>query len=470
MTQILIVDDEPSICWGLRRLLAEEGHRVTVAASAEEGLRAAREQRPDAVFLDVRLPGMDGITALEHFRELHAELPIVVMTAFGNLQTAVQAVSAGVVEYLPKPFDLDDAVALVRRVVRPAAAPLKPSTTSSEVSAPDVLIGSSRAMQEVFKQIALAAGSDVSVLITGESGTGKELVARAIHRHSRRREQALLPVSLAALNPTVIESELFGHVRGAFTGADVERSGVFELAAGGTVFLDEIGDVPMGMQVKLLRTIERKEVQRVGDARPRTVDFRVVAATHRDLQALIASEQFRDDLYYRLSVYRIELPPLRERAEDIPELAQHFLRQCQPDAASLTFHPDALTELQTREWRGNVRELRNVVERAAIVARGREIGPESLIAAEPSASGEASIDDQLRSVVRRWTQSELAGEDANDPLHERLLQIVEPELLSETLAAHSGNRAAAADRLGIHRATLRQKLRRYEDGESDQGK
>ncbi|MCA9055478.1 MAG: sigma-54-dependent Fis family transcriptional regulator, partial [Planctomycetaceae bacterium] len=215
---------------------------------------------------------------------------------------------------------------------------------------------------------------------------------------------------------------------------------------------------------------QEREIERVGSNERIPLDLRIVAATKVDLADAARRGRFRDDLYYRLSVYRIELPPLRERAEDIPELAQHFLRQCQPDAASLTFHPDALTELQTREWRGNVRELRNVVERAAIVARGREIGPESLIAAEPSASGEASIDDQLRSVVRRWTQSELAGEDANDPLHERLLQIVEPELLSETLAAHSGNRAAAADRLGIHRATLRQKLRRYEDGESDQGK
>jgi two-component system nitrogen regulation response regulator GlnG len=244
VSHILIIDDEPSICWSLRRLLAEEGHDVDVASSAEDGLRRAERRRPDALFLDVRLPGMDGLSAVEHVRRICGDIPIVVMTAFGSLETAVRAISSGVVEYLPKPFELDETVTLVRRILRPAGKSPTEHSSAAEAVDGDALIGTSRAMQEVFKQIALAAASDVPVLITGESGTGKELVARAIHRHSRRSELAFLPVSLAALSPTVVESELFGHVRGAFTGAETERTGVFESVQGGTVLLDEIGDVP----------------------------------------------------------------------------------------------------------------------------------------------------------------------------------------------------------------------------------
>jgi DNA-binding NtrC family response regulator len=466
MKHVLIVDDEPTICWAFRKLLSTAGCDVSVASSAEEGWELARRRRPDVILLDVRLPGMDGLTALQRFRDTLGDVPIVVMTAFGSLETAVRAISSGVVEYLPKPFDLDQAAALVQRLLTPVGAPAAGTETAAEareVPESDLLVGSSPAMQQVFKQIALAAASDVPVLMTGESGVGKELVARAIHRHSRRREAPFLPVSLPALSPSVVESELFGHVRGAFTGAEGDRAGVLELVAGGTVLLDEIGDVPPELQVKLLRAIERKEVQRVGDARLRTVDFRVIAATHRDLPALIAAGRFREDLFYRLSVFQIHIPPLRERRDDVPQLARHFLRQCQQRDRSKTFTPAALEELLARSWRGNVRELRNAVEHAAIVARGREIGPEAFPPALGVPESPRSIEAELRSVTRRWTQSELSASDPQTavPLHERLLQIVEPELLRETLSAQGGNRAATAERLGVHRATLRQKLRRY---------
>lgn len=466
MSHILIVDDEPAICWGFRRLLTEEGHQVSIAASAEEGLRSAATRAPDAILLDVRLPGMDGLSAVEHFRSTCGDVPIIVMTAFGSLETAVRAVSSGVTEYLPKPFELEDAVSLIRRVVVPRSGTgpvaTEPEATQAE-GALDTIIGSSRGMQEVFKQIALAAGSDVPVLITGESGAGKELVARAIHRHSRRSAGPLLPVSLAALSPAVVESELFGHVRGAFTGAEADRAGVFELAGRGTVFLDEIGDVPPAVQVKLLRTLERKEVQRVGDARLQAVDFRVIAATHRNLQELIADGTFREDLFYRLSVFQISLPPLRERRDDIPLLARHFLALSQQTDAPRSFHPDALHELLQRPWRGNVRELRNAVEHAAIVTRGREIGPEAFPAPLGGPRAPGSVDEELRSVTRSWAQSAVvqASTVGTAPLYERLLEVVEPELLREVLAACGGNRAAAAERLGMHRATLRQKLRRF---------
>lgn len=464
MKHVLIVDDEPTICWAFRKLLSGEGCDVSVASSAEEGWELARRRRPDVILLDVRLPGMDGLTAVQRFRETAGDVPIVVMTAFGSLETAVRAISSGVVEYLPKPFDLDQAAALVHRLLTPPseAAPTRESVSDAVgVTDRDLLVGSSPAMQQVFKQIALAAASDVPVLITGESGVGKELAARAIHRHSRRCAAPFLPVSLPALSPSVVESELFGHVRGAFTGAEGDRAGVFELVAGGTVLLDEIGDVPPEVQVKLLRAIERKEVQRVGDARLRTVDFRVIAATHRDLPALIETGRFREDLFYRLSVFQIRIPPLRERRDDIPPLARHFLQHCQERGRN--FSPAAVEELLARPWRGNVRELRNAVEHAAIVARGREIGPEAFPAALGSPEPPLSVEEELRSITRRWAQAELSasGRPAPLPMHERLLQIVEPELLRETLAAHGGNRAATAERLGMHRATLRQKLRRY---------
>ncbi len=466
MKHVLIVDDEPTICWAFRKLLSAEGCDVSVASSAEEGWELARRRRPDVILLDVRLPGMDGLTALPRFRETAGDVPIVVMTAFGSLETAVRAISSGVVEYLPKPFDLDQAAALVHRLLMSAQEEATEGESVPDalgVTDRDLLVGSSPATQQVFKQIALAAASDVPVLITGESGVGKELVARAIHRHSRRRAAPLLPVSLPAMSLSVVESELFGHVRGAFTGAEGDRAGVLELASGGTVLLDEIGDVPPELQVKLLRAIERKEVQRVGDARLRTVDFRVIAATHRDLPGLIESGRFREDLFYRLSVFQIRIPPLRERRDDIPQLARHFLLQCQERDRGKTFTPAALEELLARPWRGNVRELRNAVEHAAIVARGREIGPEAFPPALGAPESPRSIEEELRSVTRRWAQSELSAGDRSAPLpmHERLLQVIEPELLRETLSAHGGNRAATAERLGMHRATLRQKLRRY---------
>ncbi len=330
MSHVLIVDDEPSICWGFRELLTDDGHEVSIASSAEEALDIAAETTPDAVILDVRLPGRDGLSAIKDLRQRIGDVPIIVVTAFGNLQTAVRAVEEGAYDYLSKPFDLEQAAEILRRALRRPAQPResRDSYTQSidEPAAQGTLIGSSLAMQAVFKQIALVAASDVPVLITGESGTGKELVAHAIHAHGRRKAAPFVPVCLAALSEGVLESELFGHVRGAFTGADRDRQGLLELADGGTVLLDEIGDVPLPVQVKLLRAIEQREVTPVGHTRPRQVDFRVVAATNRPLAELVAKGEFREDLYYRLGVFHIHLPPLRARTDDIPVLAAHFLR------------------------------------------------------------------------------------------------------------------------------------------------
>ena len=329
MSHVLIVDDEESICWALRRLMSESGHRVTVASSAEDAFDHVTHELPDVVMLDIRLPGMDGLEALGRLQRLGPQTPIIIMTAFGNLKTAVAALSNGAFDYLVKPFDLEQAATVVARALsRPAEMARSAAAVGNNVD--DELLGRSAAMQEVFKRIALVAPTDASVLITGESGTGKELVARAIHRHSTRCATPMVPVNLAALSPTLVESELFGHARGAFTGAAAARQGLLELADGGTVFFDEAGDIPASVQVKLLRVLEQHEVTPVGETQPRASAFRVIAATNRDLRAEIRRGAFREDLYFRLAVFEIALPPLRERVDDIPQLAERFLAGALP--------------------------------------------------------------------------------------------------------------------------------------------
>ncbi|MGE5195348.1 MAG: sigma-54-dependent transcriptional regulator [Deltaproteobacteria bacterium] len=471
MSTVLIVDDEPAICWAFREALTDDGHSVRVIPSGEEALKLTdRGWRPDVVVMDVRLPGIDGLSAMRALRERIGTTPVVVITAFGSLETAVRAIEEGAFDYLIKPFDLDQAVEVLRRALDStyAAADAIESHADAASSIPpsDTFVGSSPAMQRVFKQIALVASSDVGVLITGESGTGKELVARAIHRHSLRRKGPFVPVCIPALNPGLIESELFGHARGSFTGAAEDRTGLFELAAGGTLLLDEIADVPAPLQVKLLRTIEQREIFAVGAALPRTIDVRILAATNRPLPELIAAKAFREDLYFRLGAFQIHLPPLRDRREDIPALAEHFLRQIRPaqDAAPWKI-PDALrVELCARPWAGNVRELRNAIEHAAIVARGGEIRPEHLPSpVSMSSAAQVTSADRAREVIAGWTTDEAADlGTADDPqLYERFLQLAEPPLLEAVLRHCAGNRAAAAHLLGLHRATLRQKMRRH---------
>jgi two-component system nitrogen regulation response regulator GlnG len=463
MSHVLIVDDEPSICWAFREFLTEEGHEVSIAASAEEALAIAERHRPDAVVMDVRLPGMDGLTAMECLNRRIGDVPVIVITAFGSLETAVQAIAQGAFDYLPKPFDLEQAAAVVQR----ALASLRPSV--APVAAPPQplgsLVGSSAAMQRVFKQIALVAASDVPVLITGESGTGKELVARAIHRHSPRAGGPFVPVSLAAFSAGLVESELFGHVRGAFTGSTQDRPGVFELAQGGTVLLDEIADISVALQVKLLRAIEQREILPVGDARPHPTNLRILAATNRPLPELIAAGEFREDLYFRLSVFHIPLPPLRERRDDISLLAQHFLRSFKPDAGERQLSAEVCRELSARSWVGNVRELRNAIEHAVIVARGDEIRVEHLPLPNPLPGEMAvSLEQRLQGLITQWAADaglEKRGDASEASLYERFMQCVETPLLQAVLAQCGDNRAAAAERLGLHRATLRQKLKRY---------
>ena len=464
MPSVLIIDDEEPIAWALRRAFEREKYRVRVAATAEDGLAKARQELPDVVFLDVRLPGMDGLAALGELRKIAPDAAAIVITAHGNLNTAVKAVEGGAFDYLAKPFDLALALEAARRAITRAApesgGSRPPLAEEVDLSA-DAIIGRSAAMQTVFKRIALVAPTAACVLISGESGTGKELVARAVHAHSPRRAKSFLPVHLAALNPNLVESELFGHTKGAFTGAERSREGLLSLASGGSVFLDELADIPLPVQAKLLRVLERQEVIPVGSGEPQPVDVRIVSATHADLSAAVAEGRFRADLFYRLNVYPIHLPPLRDRVDDIPALAEHFLRRFGIAKPSAVLSLETVAFLKARPWPGNVRELRNALEHAAIEARGGALRPEHF--PEPvSGSGPLGIAERLCSLVVEWVR-ETIGQSTGEPvdLYQQLLDTVEPALLDEVLRQLEGNRLAAARWLGLARATVRKMIRKY---------
>ncbi|HVJ67494.1 MAG TPA: sigma-54 dependent transcriptional regulator, partial [Caulifigura sp.] len=414
------------------------------------------------VLLDVRLPGMDGISAMPQLRKMFGPIPIVVMTAFGDLQTAVRAVESGAADYLCKPLNADDVTSLIGRILAQDRTEPRVAAPRRTAAPEGSLIGQSSAMQKVFKKIALAATTEVPVLITGPSGTGKELIARAIHQHGGRRSQPFVPVCLPALSPGLVEAELFGHERGTFTGADSQRIGLLEAAASGSVFLDEIGDTPLELQVKLLRSIEYHEVTPVGGVRPRHVDFRVIAATNQPLETLVQLGRFRADLFYRLNVFVIEAPALCDRRDDIPLLSEYFLAgiEC---GRSCVIGDDAMTQLMKRPWHGNVREFRNAIEHAAVLARGGVILPEHL--PPPSEARDPYRDGgQLSRCIVDWTDDEFPENiDASDAeladLYSRFLSTVEKPLLEATLERCNGNQTTAATILGIHRSTLRQKLR-----------
>ena len=463
---VLIVDDEEAVCWALGRALGREGYKATVAASAELALAAVDRQRPDVVILDIRLPGMDGLTALGRLRERLPEVPVIVVTAFGNLDSAVKAVEGGAFEYLTKPFDLSQALDAVSRALQRHLPDAEPPGTEAESAdgreqaPPEEFVGRSPAIQAVFKRIALVAAHEACVLISGESGTGKELVARALHRHSKRRHGPFLPVHVGALNPNLVESELFGHVRGAFTGATQSRPGLLALADGGTVFLDEVADIPPPVQVKLLRVLEQNEVFPVGSSQPQSLNIRILSATNQDLAHRVAEGHFRHDLFFRLNVFQVELPPLRERKEDIPLLAEHFLVRF--GARARTLPPETVGFLQSLPWFGNVRELRNALEHAAIIARGGPLRPEHF----PRFSGDPSLanpSEQLAGMVRRWAADRIrsAGNGAPSDLYDHLLCCVEPALLEEVMRRVQDNRWVAAQWLGLNRATVRKKLKIY---------
>ncbi|MBC7985747.1 MAG: nitrogen regulation protein NR(I) [Sphingomonadaceae bacterium] len=460
MSSVLLADDDDAIRTVVREKLRREGHRVETVGSIAEMRRALDQAMPDVLVTDVVFPDGNGLEFLAELFDRDPLVPVIVLSAQNTLTTAVQATERGAFEYLPKPFDLDE----LARAVADACA--KRGARPAEFEAPSgeelPLIGRSAAMQEVYRVIARVVANDLTVLILGESGTGKELVARAIHDLGRRREMPFVAINMAAIPRELIESELFGHERGAFTGAAARTAGKFEQAQGGTLFLDEIGDMPMEAQTRLLRVLQQGEFTTVGGARAIKADLRIVAATHKDLGALIEANQFREDLFYRLNVVPIRLPALRERPEDIGELARHFLeRAAQEGLARKRLAPDAIARLAVQPWPGNVRELENVMMRVAALAREDVITAKVLGAPLAGGGGDAmaSSDAELGGLFERWLAGYLAGGGAPDEgLYERVLAEIEPVLLRMAMAAGGGNQIRAAKLLGINRNTLRKKL------------
>jgi DNA-binding NtrC family response regulator len=442
MSRILIVDDEPAIGWSLRELLSDGGHTVELAASVDAALDACRHLGPDTILLDVRLPGRDGLSAIPDLRALAPGVPVIVMTAFGDLDTAVRAVHAGAFDYLVKPFDLERITEVVDRALAERTG--TQSGAAAQPAAPSArLVGLAPPMQEVFKQIALVAATDLPVLIEGETGTGKELAARAIHDHGGRRERPFVATNLAALAPGIVESELFGHVRGAFTGATADRPGLFELADGGTIFLDEITTASPALQVKLLRVLQERQFEPLGGRDTITIDARVILATNDDLAALVASGRFRADLFWRIAVVTIAMPPLRERADDIPALAAHFLTAAAARAGRRVegFTPRAIEALRAHRWPGNVRELEHAVERAVLLGRDAVVDLPDL----PSTVASGSI-PAAPATHRCGLKHDLAGP--------------ERRLILDALENAGWRRDTAARSLGINRTTLYKKLKR----------
>ena len=463
MAGILIVDDEPTICWGLAELAKHLGHASQTASSAEQAFQLARTFSADVILLDVRLPGIDGLAAMSQLKQLLPAAKIVIMTAHGDLSTAVDAVRQGAFEYIVKPFDTRTIERVLERALTRAEIPQPAAVTKSKE--PNLLIGKTTAMQEVFKRIALVAASDACVFILGESGSGKELVARAIHQYSDRSTSPFVAVNVAALSPTLAESELFGHVRGAFTGAEQHRSGLLVDADGGTLFLDEVADIPLPVQVKLLRALEHGEVLPVGSSKPVRTNFRLVSATHQDLLNKVREGTFRHDLYFRLCTFQINLPPLRDRKADIPLLIAHFYQMLASGSSQGTFTADAINAAQDRPWHGNVRELRNAVEHALIVARQGPILSEHWPAPmQPIAKGAVNdepIEVRLKKLIREWASQRLRSEQEPQTLYDELLQQIEPPLLAAALEKSKGECLGASRWLGMHRTTLRKKMDQY---------
>lgn len=459
---ILLVDDDEAIRTVVAHALRRAGHRVRTAASIAELDREVRHGLPDVLLTDVVLPDGDGIDLAARFALEAPDLPVIVLSARNTLTTAVRANEAGAYDYLPKPFDLDT-------LTRTVAAALKRRGKAAPAEADDEdrslpLIGRSPAMQEVYRVIARVVSNDLTVLVSGESGTGKELVARAIHDLGQRRAGPFVAINMAAIPRDLIEAELFGHERGAFTGAAQRTAGRFEQAAGGTLFLDEIGDMPIDAQTRLLRVLQSGEFTTVGGARTIRADVRIVAATNRDLLHTVASGQFREDLYYRLNVVPILLPALRERRGDIAMLARHFLdRAAESGLPRKTLDDEAVALLEQHDWPGNVRQLENLMRRLAALSRDDRIfAPEIALmlgegATAASAQPDIAIDAAVRGYVDRLARLEPGALD-NGTLYDRLLAEVERPLIEAMLARHGGNQLRAARAIGLNRNTLRKRL------------
>ena len=445
---ILVVDDDADMRELAYDMLKDRGHQVSTAGSGEEALRQLAEEDYAAVLTDLRMKGMQGIELLTQIKHDYPDINVILMTAFGTVETAVEAMKHGASDYLTKPVKKDELIRVVERVIREAALRREVNRLRKEVHREysfHQILGKSKAIQVVFDLIRRVADSPTNVLITGESGTGKELVAKAIHYNSSRKDAPFIPVNCAAIPEQLLESELFGHMRGSFTDAKVDKRGLFEEAQKGTLFLDEISELPLMLQAKILRAIQEKEIRRVGANKPISVDVRIMAATNLNLSEEVKHKRFREDLYYRLNVIELKLPPLRERREDIPLLADAFLRKCGEGAGKTVkgVTEAALAMLIDYTWPGNVRELENVIERAVTLTRGDKISPDDLPPAVQGSRGDRRVLDEAA--------------EKSLPLHE-----IEKEYIKKILEKTGGNKYQAAHALGIDRKTLYRKLAEIE--------
>ena len=455
---VWVIDDDRSIRWVLEKALEKAGIEVRTFSSADGVLEALSGEEPDAIVSDIRMPGMDGITLLERIKAEYPDVPVIIMTAHSDLDSAVSAYHSGAFEYLPKPFDVTEAVDQVQRACR-----LRRERLVEEASVADEtteIIGEAPAMQEAFRAIGRLARSNITVLINGESGTGKELAAQALHRHSPRANGPFIALNMAAIPHDLLESELFGHEKGAFTGAQGRRIGRFEQADGGTLFLDEIGDMPAELQTRLLRVLADGEFYRVGGHEPVKVDVRIIAATHQNLERLVSEGRFREDLFHRLNVIRIHLPSLRERREDIPLLMDHFLKQAAIELGveSKVLLPETAEMLQQFEWRGNVRQLENTARWLTVMGSGREIHPDDLPPElRHSSPGEGPKDGDWRALFKNWVRTALSNGETD--LLGQALPAFESILIQMALEFTGGRRQDAARVLGWGRNTLTRKIK-----------
>jgi two-component system, NtrC family, nitrogen regulation response regulator GlnG len=458
LLQVWLVDDDASIRWVLERALRNGGMSTTAFEAAEPVLTALRTGSPDVLITDVRMTGQSGIDLLKRVHASHPELPVIVMTAHSDLGTTVSAYESGAFEYLPKPFDIDHAVELVRRAAQFGDRPAGDGAGRSAAIPP--ILGRASAMQQVFRAIGRLSKTSVNVLITGESGTGKELVARALHEHSPRAQRPFIALNTSAIPGELLESELFGHEKGSFTGADSLRRGRFEQADGGSLFLDEIGDMPLPLQTRLLRVLAEGEFYRVGGQQPIRVDVRVIAATHQNLEERARVGQFREDLFHRLNVIRVELPPLRARREDIPDLLRHYLQVAAQELGveSKTLEPGAIDRLNAYDWPGNVRELVNFCRRVTVLAPGSEIHVADLPASVSGVVDAPSAPADWTSLLGEWARHR-AAESGGKPLLDDALPEFERTLIRVALAHTQGHRQEAARLLGWGRNTLTRKMR-----------
>ena len=461
--RVLIVDDEESVRWVLKKALEKDGLETVLAKDAAEAFERLQDGNIAVVLMDIRMPGMSGLDALEKVRKEGRNVSVIIMTAQSTMQNAVEAMRRGAYDYITKPFDLDEVIILVRKALEVRHLSQEVDTLRAEVREKyeGGLVGGTPAMQEIYKTIGRVAESDATVLIHGESGTGKELVARAIHYHGMRAGRPFVAVNSAAIPSELLESELFGHEKGSFTGAVARKLGKFEAAAGGTLFLDEIGDMSLSLQGKLLRVLQEREFERVGGTEPIKTDVRVIAATHHNLEKMVRENRFREDLFYRLNVIQINIPPLRKRKDDVVPLAEHFLRKYREGkgVTAQSFTPETLKALRAYDWPGNVRELENAVQRAVTLSQGDKIFPDALPpqvfrpGRGVTISFESFLEEKLADLVER-----LGGLDQGD-IYDLVMQRVEKPLITHVLRKTEGNQVRAASLLGINRNTLRKKIK-----------